>query len=86
VQETISFFKIESKINDRHNQVQNKYHQNVNIDTQVRVLDGINKNNTGIVKHIFKGSLFIYSPNHQSTAGLFVEQAYNIHVISNNII
>lgn len=38
------------------------------------------------MKHIFKGSLFIYNTEFQSTSGLFVEQAYNCYVISKNFI
>ena len=77
---TVSFFHIESKVNNKNVNYQNNYKQNITIDSSVKVIDGMHKGKIATVKNIFKDVLFLFNQEVIQTAGKKIRKYRRIFI------
>ena len=51
------------------------------LDNVVKVVDGRNKGRKGVIKHIFKKTLFLWDKEFAQSNGLYVEQSSNVQIL-----
>ena len=67
----VSFFNVESKVNNKNVNYQNNYKQNITIDSSIKVVDGLHKGKIATVKNIFKDVLFLFNQEVTQTGGIY---------------
>ncbi|GAV67733.1 Spt5-NGN domain-containing protein/Spt5_N domain-containing protein, partial [Cephalotus follicularis] len=73
--------EIKCKLEKKHNNVNDRYQNQVSVKDVVRILDGPCKGKQGPVEHIHRGVLFIYDRHHLEHAGFICSKASSCIVI-----
>lgn len=84
-QHTYPYFLIDQKINDIGTAFKNKFNQHITLDCMVQITEGQFKGKTGVVKHIYNDSIFLYNTEFVGSSGIFVESANNCYLTSSNL-
>jgi len=80
--QTVTPYQIEQKLNTRNNITRNDKNQTIRVGDSVRILQGKYRGQTGMVKHIYSDSLFIYNSDFTQNVGIVIEKANNTYLSS----
>ena len=74
--------QIEQKLKTRNKITRNDKNQTIRVGDSVRILQGKFRGQTGMVKHIYNDSLFIYNSDFTQNVGIVIEKANNTYLSS----